>query len=193
MAEKFPGTRRQQNLQKFEALSKKNKQNIGPPMKRLHIKVDTVTLFNPNSYGKSPSNQTAPDKYNEANADFLQEDAKEKYDKKKLRLQKLEEEKDLQTALETLGILPGADVLDAFNPQTKEEFKEFGSGLAFGTKSAVLTLRLGLAGECFGLIIASALVILMGTISCGCSAFPSLVFFLASAVRTDLGNYKIQK
>uniref|UniRef100_A0A1A9V3E8 RUN domain-containing protein n=1 Tax=Glossina austeni TaxID=7395 RepID=A0A1A9V3E8_GLOAU len=69
MAEKSPGTRRQQNLQKFEALTKKNKQDIGPPMKRLHLKVDAIPPFNPNNYRKSPSNQTAPDKYNEANAD----------------------------------------------------------------------------------------------------------------------------
>lgn len=49
----------------------------------------------------------------------------------KLRLQKLQEEKDLETALETLGILPTADVLDAFNPQTKKDFKEFGATLSW--------------------------------------------------------------
>ncbi|KAI9578121.1 eukaryotic translation initiation factor 3 subunit J [Glossina fuscipes] len=71
---------------------------------------------------------------------LLQEDAEEKRlanmtpEEKvaeKLRLQKLQEEKDLQTALETLGILPGAEVLDAFNPQTKEDFKEFGTTLSW--------------------------------------------------------------
>ncbi|XP_037896631.1 RUN and FYVE domain-containing protein 2 isoform X3 [Glossina fuscipes] len=69
MAEKSPGTRRQQNLQKFEALTKKTKQDIGPPMKRLHLKVDAIPPFNPNNYRKSPSNPTAPDKYNELNAE----------------------------------------------------------------------------------------------------------------------------
>uniref|UniRef100_A0A1B0BU29 Uncharacterized protein n=1 Tax=Glossina palpalis gambiensis TaxID=67801 RepID=A0A1B0BU29_9MUSC len=43
----------------------------------------------------------------------------------KLRLQKLQEGKDLKTALEIPGILPETYLLDAFNPQTKEEVKEF--------------------------------------------------------------------
>uniref|UniRef100_A0A1A9UD10 Uncharacterized protein n=1 Tax=Glossina austeni TaxID=7395 RepID=A0A1A9UD10_GLOAU len=34
---------------------------------------------------------------------------------------------------------------------------------------SIFWIRLGLTGECFSLIIASALVILMGTISCGCT------------------------
>uniref|UniRef100_A0A1A9W844 Eukaryotic translation initiation factor 3 subunit J n=1 Tax=Glossina brevipalpis TaxID=37001 RepID=A0A1A9W844_9MUSC len=71
---------------------------------------------------------------------LLQEDAEEKRlanmtpeerVAEKLHLQKIQEEKDLKTALETLGILPGVDVLEAFNPQTKEEFKEFGTTLSW--------------------------------------------------------------
>lgn len=54
-ADKSPSTRRQQNLQKFEALTKKHKQDIGPPMKRLHLKMDGIPPFNPNNYRKSPS------------------------------------------------------------------------------------------------------------------------------------------
>lgn len=54
-ADKSPSTRRQQNLQKFEALTKKHKQDIGPPMKRLHLKMDAIPPFNPNNYRKSPS------------------------------------------------------------------------------------------------------------------------------------------
>lgn len=54
-ADKSPNTRRQQNLQKFEALTKKHKQDIGPPMKRLHLKMDGIPPFNPNNYRKSPS------------------------------------------------------------------------------------------------------------------------------------------
>uniref|UniRef100_A0A1A9W7Y9 RUN domain-containing protein n=1 Tax=Glossina brevipalpis TaxID=37001 RepID=A0A1A9W7Y9_9MUSC len=69
MGEKSPGTRRQQNLQKFEALTKKHKQDIGPPMKRLHLKVDAIPPFNPNTYRKSPLTQTAPNKFNEVNAE----------------------------------------------------------------------------------------------------------------------------
>ncbi|XP_073816565.1 uncharacterized protein isoform X2 [Musca autumnalis] len=53
--EKSPTTRRQQNLQIFEALTKKHKQDIGPPMKRLHLKMDGIPPFNPNNYRKSPS------------------------------------------------------------------------------------------------------------------------------------------
>lgn len=53
-ADKSPGTRRQQNLQKFEALSKKHKYDTGPPMKRLHLKADAIPPFNPNLYRKSP-------------------------------------------------------------------------------------------------------------------------------------------
>lgn len=54
-AEKSPTSRRQQNLQIFEALTKKHKQDIGPPMKRLHLKMDGIPPFNPNNYRKSPS------------------------------------------------------------------------------------------------------------------------------------------
>ncbi|XP_013107059.2 protein RUFY3 isoform X6 [Stomoxys calcitrans] len=54
-ADKSPNTRRQQNLQKFEAMTKKHKQDIGPPMKRLHLKMDNIPPFNPNNYRKSPS------------------------------------------------------------------------------------------------------------------------------------------
>ncbi|XP_065371420.1 protein RUFY3 isoform X5 [Calliphora vicina] len=55
LADRSPSTRRQQNLQKFEALTKKHKQDIGPPMKRLHLKMDGIPPFNPNNYRKSPS------------------------------------------------------------------------------------------------------------------------------------------
>ncbi|XP_030369974.1 protein RUFY3 isoform X2 [Scaptodrosophila lebanonensis] len=57
--DRSPNTRRQQNLQKFEALTKKHKQDIGPPMKRLHLKMDGIPPFNPNNYRKSPSNAAA--------------------------------------------------------------------------------------------------------------------------------------
>ncbi|XP_036323856.1 protein RUFY3 isoform X3 [Rhagoletis pomonella] len=60
--EKSPSTRRQQNLQKFEALTKKHRQDIGPPVKRLHLKVDAIPPFNPNNYRKSPSASVAPEK-----------------------------------------------------------------------------------------------------------------------------------
>lgn len=53
--DRSPNTRRQQNLQKFEALTKKHKQDAGPPMKRLHLKMDGIPPFNPNNYRKSPS------------------------------------------------------------------------------------------------------------------------------------------
>lgn len=65
-ADKSPSTRRQQNLQKFEALTKKHKQDIGPPMKRLHLKMDGIPPFNPNNYRKSPSTS---EKFNEVSAD----------------------------------------------------------------------------------------------------------------------------
>ncbi|XP_053946424.1 protein RUFY3 isoform X2 [Anastrepha ludens] len=60
--DKSPSTRRQQNLQKFEALTKKHRQDIGPPVKRLHLKVDAIPPFNPNNYRKSPSASVAPEK-----------------------------------------------------------------------------------------------------------------------------------
>lgn len=53
--DRSPNTRRQQNLQKFEALTKKHKQDTGPPMKRLHLKMDGIPPFNPNNYRKSPA------------------------------------------------------------------------------------------------------------------------------------------
>ena len=56
---KSPGTRRQQNLQKFEAFSKKHKFDVGPPMKRQHLKIDAFPPFNPNDYRKSPSAASA--------------------------------------------------------------------------------------------------------------------------------------
>ncbi|XP_037824086.1 uncharacterized protein LOC119612342 isoform X3 [Lucilia sericata] len=65
-ADRSPSTRRQQNLQKFEALTKKHKQDIGPPMKRLHLKMDGIPPFNPNNYRKSPS---TTEKYHESIAE----------------------------------------------------------------------------------------------------------------------------
>ncbi|XP_036214464.1 protein RUFY3 isoform X6 [Bactrocera oleae] len=62
VGDKSPASRRQQNLQKFEALTKKHRQDIGPPVKRLHLKVDAIPPFNPNNYRKSPSATVAPDK-----------------------------------------------------------------------------------------------------------------------------------
>ncbi|XP_064536011.1 protein RUFY3 isoform X3 [Drosophila montana] len=53
--DRSPNTRRQQNLQKFEALTKKHKQDTGPPMKRLHLKMEGIPPFNPNNYRKSPA------------------------------------------------------------------------------------------------------------------------------------------
>lgn len=53
--DRSPNTRRQQNLQKFEALTKKHKQDTGPPMKRMHLKMDGIPPFNPNNYRKSPA------------------------------------------------------------------------------------------------------------------------------------------
>ncbi|ALC47169.1 CG31064 [Drosophila busckii] len=55
-----PTTRRQQNLQKFEALTKKHKQDTGPPMKRMHLKMDGIPPFNPNNYRKSPAGAAPP-------------------------------------------------------------------------------------------------------------------------------------
>lgn len=51
----------------------------------------------------------------------------------KLRLQKIQEESDLKSALETFGV---QDVvvgggLDTFNPKTEAEFKEFGATLSW--------------------------------------------------------------
>ncbi|XP_032597532.1 protein RUFY3 isoform X3 [Drosophila grimshawi] len=58
--DRSPNTRRQQNLQKFEAMTKKQKQDTGPPMKRLHLKMDGIPPFNPNNYRKSPGTAAAP-------------------------------------------------------------------------------------------------------------------------------------
>lgn len=50
----------------------------------------------------------------------------------KLRLQKIQEESDLKSALETFGVSEiGGGGMDAFNPQTEEEFKEFGATLSW--------------------------------------------------------------
>ncbi|XP_065368520.1 eukaryotic translation initiation factor 3 subunit J [Calliphora vicina] len=50
----------------------------------------------------------------------------------KLRIQKIQEESDLKVALDTFGVadISGAG-LDAFNPQTEEEFKEFGATISW--------------------------------------------------------------
>uniref|UniRef100_A0A1A9WGX0 Uncharacterized protein n=1 Tax=Glossina brevipalpis TaxID=37001 RepID=A0A1A9WGX0_9MUSC len=47
----------------------------------------------------------------------------------KLHPQKLDEKQDLKIALETLDLLPAVQSTNKFNPQTKEEFKEFGTTL----------------------------------------------------------------
>ncbi|XP_017082964.1 protein RUFY3 isoform X6 [Drosophila eugracilis] len=57
--ERSPTTRRQQNLEKFEALTKKHKQD-GPPMKRMHLKMDAFPPFDPSKYRKSPRQPDAP-------------------------------------------------------------------------------------------------------------------------------------
>lgn len=49
----------------------------------------------------------------------------------KLRLQKIQEESDLKSALDTFGVTSIGGGLDAFNPQSKEEFKEFGATLSW--------------------------------------------------------------
>ncbi|XP_026847125.1 protein RUFY3 isoform X4 [Drosophila persimilis] len=57
--DRSPSTRRQQNLEKFEALTKKHKHDAGPPMKRMHLKMDAFPPFDPNKYRKSPSSAAA--------------------------------------------------------------------------------------------------------------------------------------
>uniref|UniRef100_A0A6P4FB37 FYVE and coiled-coil domain-containing protein 1 isoform X2 n=1 Tax=Drosophila rhopaloa TaxID=1041015 RepID=A0A6P4FB37_DRORH len=59
--DRSPNTRRQQNLEKFEALTKKHKQDAGPPMKRMHLKMDAFPPFDPSKYRKSPRQPDAPD------------------------------------------------------------------------------------------------------------------------------------
>ncbi|XP_005188871.1 eukaryotic translation initiation factor 3 subunit J-like [Musca domestica] len=49
----------------------------------------------------------------------------------KLRLQKIQEESDLKSALETFGVQDVGGGLDAFNPKTEAEFKEFGATLSW--------------------------------------------------------------
>ncbi|XP_016951287.1 RUN and FYVE domain-containing protein 1 isoform X2 [Drosophila biarmipes] len=58
--DRSPNTRRQQNLEKFEALTKKHKQDAGPPMKRMHLKMDAFPPFDPSKYRKSPRQPDAP-------------------------------------------------------------------------------------------------------------------------------------
>ncbi|XP_039490767.1 RUN and FYVE domain-containing protein 1 isoform X2 [Drosophila santomea] len=65
--DRSPNTRRQQNLEKFEALTKKHKQDAGPPMKRMHLKMDAFPPFDPSKYRKSPRQPDAP------NPEVLQE------------------------------------------------------------------------------------------------------------------------
>jgi len=48
----------------------------------------------------------------------------------KLRLKQLQEEQDTKTALESLGLSSAsATTFDSFNPETKEEFAEFGDAV----------------------------------------------------------------
>ncbi|KAH8299873.1 hypothetical protein KR044_007110 [Drosophila immigrans] len=49
----------------------------------------------------------------------------------KLRLQKIQEESDLKSALETFGVTSIGGGLDALNPESKEEFKEFGASISW--------------------------------------------------------------
>lgn len=58
--DRSPNTRRQQNLEKFEALTKKHKQDAGPPMKRMPLKMDAFPPFDPSKYRKSPRQPDAP-------------------------------------------------------------------------------------------------------------------------------------
>ncbi|XP_070142419.1 protein RUFY3 isoform X2 [Drosophila kikkawai] len=58
--DRSPNTRRQQNLEKFEALTKKHKQDAGPPMKRMHLKMDAFPPFDPAKYRKSPRQPEPP-------------------------------------------------------------------------------------------------------------------------------------
>ncbi|XP_043656796.1 protein RUFY3 isoform X7 [Drosophila teissieri] len=58
--DRSPNTRRQQNLEKFEALTKKHKQDAGPPMKRMHLKMDAFPPFDPSKYRKSPRQSDPP-------------------------------------------------------------------------------------------------------------------------------------
>lgn len=48
----------------------------------------------------------------------------------KLRLQKLQEEADLKTAMESLGFNVGASNIDALNPTNKEEFTELAQAIS---------------------------------------------------------------
>lgn len=68
----------------------------------------------------------------EAEAERLANMTAEEKLAEKLRLQKIQEESDLKSALETFGVNDiGGNGLDAFNPQTEEEFKEFGASLSW--------------------------------------------------------------
>lgn len=58
ISDKSPGTRRQLNLQKFDAISRMRKSESGPPMKKLYLKVDSIPPFNPSKVRKSPSDPT---------------------------------------------------------------------------------------------------------------------------------------
>ncbi|CAD7013888.1 eukaryotic translation initiation factor 3 subunit J [Ceratitis capitata] len=49
----------------------------------------------------------------------------------KLRIQKIQEESDLKSALETFGVSSIGNGLEGCNPQTKEEYKEFGATIAW--------------------------------------------------------------
>jgi len=50
----------------------------------------------------------------------------------KLRLEKIQKESDLKTALETFGVSSeNCDALSSFQPETKDEFKEFSSALSW--------------------------------------------------------------
>ncbi|KAH8400666.1 hypothetical protein KR009_000218, partial [Drosophila setifemur] len=49
----------------------------------------------------------------------------------KLRLQKIQEDSDLKHALDAFGVTSTGGGLDAFNPESPEEFKEFGSALSW--------------------------------------------------------------
>lgn len=49
----------------------------------------------------------------------------------KLRLQKIQEASDLKHAQEAFGVTSTCGGLDAFSPETKEEFKEFGATLSW--------------------------------------------------------------
>ncbi|XP_034105640.1 eukaryotic translation initiation factor 3 subunit J [Drosophila sulfurigaster albostrigata] len=84
------------------------------PNKALKAKLEEQERLNEEAESKRLANLTPEEKLAE-----------------KLRLQKIQEESDLKSALETFGVTSIGGGLDAFNPQSKEEFKEFGASISW--------------------------------------------------------------